>query len=164
MNKKATDKILSIYWFIILFIVVAAIVYMVSVFYGEPYDVREIEANVMINNVADCITKNGKLKEDFKEESFKQNFLEKCNLNFNTEKIYDWEKQEQYWINISIYDFSTEKFSFEIPKGNVNLKEFCNKGNSVKCVEREFYTLDKDNIQYTIKILSIIRKTEKNVL
>tara|TARA_Y100000034_G_scaffold101437_1_gene125756 strand:- start:1328 stop:1807 length:480 start_codon:yes stop_codon:yes gene_type:complete len=159
MNKKATDKILSVYWFIILFIVVAAIVYMVSVFYGEPYDIREIEANVMINQIADCITKNGKLKEDFNKDV---NLLDYCHFNFNVEDFKDW-NNNQYWINVSKYDFNTQKFSFEILEGNVNLKEFCNKGSSVKCVEREFYTLDKDE-PYAIKILSVIRKTEKNVI
>ena len=51
LNKKGTDKIISVYWFTILFIVAGAIVYMAAAFYGEPYDVREIEANILINQI-----------------------------------------------------------------------------------------------------------------
>ncbi len=68
MNKLGTDKIISIYWFAILFIVAAAVVYMASVFYGGPADVREIEANILINQVADCVSQGGYLKENIQEK------------------------------------------------------------------------------------------------
>ncbi|HEB47020.1 MAG TPA: hypothetical protein ENI22_00955 [Candidatus Pacearchaeota archaeon] len=167
MNKKATDKIISVYWFAILFIVAAAIVYMVFVFYGEPYDVRELEANALTNHVADCLVLDtGFLKEEFLNEESGENFLEECNLNFNTEDVYKWNEQGQYYLNIEF--IKEESLVFDISEGNKNLISSCGiekeieDENLAKCIEREFYSLTSGGDIYSIKILSIVRKTEKN--
>ena len=78
--------------------------------------------------------------------------LENCNLNFNSEEM--WE-EEQYYIEIKDLD---------ITKGNVNLKNYCDlpKETSVVCVKRSFYILDENNKGSMMEILSIVRKTEKN--
>ena len=165
-----TDKIISVYWFAILFIVAGAVVYMAAVFYGEPYDVREIEANIMINQIADCISQGGKIGREIMDEKGNliinsDNVLEKCHFNFNVENFKAW-NNDQYWINVGFYDFNTGNRLFpDITNGNINLKDWCDKkGKSLpKCVERSFYTLNKNNNQYIIKILSVVRKTEKNV-
>lgn len=161
MNIRGTDKIMSVYWFAILFIVAAAVVYMVGSFYGQPYDIREVEANVLINNIADCIAGGGYLNKEIidTEGEFllnNDNFLEVCNLNFNVEDTTGWKEQEQYYVEIDV---------FGIAKGNVNLKLDCDKEgkNFPVCVERSFYVLDKEGKSYEIKILSVVRKTEKNV-
>ena len=64
-NKKGTDKILSVYWFAILFIVASGIFGMVYVFYNSPFDVREIEGRLMINRVSECISKQGLINPIF---------------------------------------------------------------------------------------------------
>ena len=129
MKNKRGDKIISIYWFAILFIVAAAIVYMAAIFYGAPYDVRGIEAGILTDKIADCLSQGGYLKENILgDESFKDNFLEECNLNFNIEEKYGWEEQGQYYTEINFYEFnqdSPEAFGkevFGIVKGNINLK------------------------------------------
>ena len=66
-DKKGTDKIISVYWFAVLFIVAGGIVYMTAIFYGEPYDVREIEANLLTNQIADCLSEGGKLENTWRE-------------------------------------------------------------------------------------------------
>ena len=83
MNKRGAEKIISVYWFVILFLVAGTIAYSVSIFYGDPYDVREIESNILTNKIADCLSENGKLKYGLPEK-FEGVFLEECNLNFNT--------------------------------------------------------------------------------
>ena len=56
-----------------------------------------------------------------------------------------------------------------VSEGNKNLISNCGyeseieKNNLAKCVERSFYSLDENENPILIKILSIIRKTEKNV-
>ena len=152
-NKRGTEKILSIYWFVILFLTAAVMVYMVSIFYGEPYDVRQIEANILINRIADCLSHGENLRQDVLNQSFRDNFLENCNLNFDSEEM--WEK-EQYYIEIK---------NLNITKGNINLKNSCNlsKQTSVVCVKRNFYVLNENNKGSMIEILSIVKKTEKNV-
>ena len=101
MNKRGTEKMLSMYWFLILIIVAAGVFVMIYNFYHYPYDIREIEANIMINRVADCVSTAGKINSYVIEETefnqeFKENFLQICNLNFNVES--DWEDIPQYYL------------------------------------------------------------------
>ena len=162
MNKKATDKILSVYWFVILILVAGGISIMVNNFYNQPYDIREIEANLLINHVADCISTGGMINQIVFESDFKNNFMNICDLTFETEKDFD---EGQYYLNIDI----SGKNNINIQKGNKNLVSSCGveaeveKERLAKCVERDFYSLDSSENIYSIKILSIVRKTEKNV-
>jgi len=168
-NCRGTDKILSVYWFAILFIVAGAIVYMAVLFYGEPYDLRKIETNLLSNQISNCISQGGVLKDNVfdEERKLKEDFdlVKECHLNFNVESYSNWKEQEQYYVKVSFYNFRSNSFLFDFPAvGNINLKDTCNdKGdNSPFCVEKSFYVIKGDN-QYLIKILSIVRKTEKNV-
>lgn len=163
-NKKATEKIISVYWFVILFIVAAAIVYMTASFYGKPYDARQIEVDLLTDKIAKCISEAGYFNEEVLEQQFAENFLENCNINFNVEDVYSWREQKQYYIELNLADFSSGEKILEIKEGNTQLKTFCNlKGDNLPvCLERSFYIINKNNKQYRADILSIIRKTEKN--
>ena len=163
-NKKG-DKLISVYWFIILFIVAAAIVYMVSSFYGEPYDIREAEAYALINKVSGCLSEAGHLKEGVLSEDFRESFMEKCKLNFETEDVYGWRERGQYYVEVNFYDFLEGRGVSTIKKGNEALKMDCgSKGKTFPvCLERSFYILDREKNQYQTDVLSIVRKSEKNV-
>ncbi|MBU4069720.1 MAG: hypothetical protein KJ646_01950 [Nanoarchaeota archaeon] len=174
MNKKATDKIISVYWFAILIIVAGGIFAMVYAFYSNPYDSRELEANILANNIANCLSYKGSLREKIINDEGKillnkDNFLKLCNLNFNVEDEYNWKEKEQYYIQISFYNVQQQLISEEVFAGNTGLISSCEiqEDNEyeklAKCIERRFYTLDKNQNQYLIKILSVVRKTEKNV-
>ncbi len=170
MNKVGADKMISVYWFVILLLVAGGIFAMVYVFYHQPYDVRELEANIMINKVADCLSSNGMLNYELIKDAefskeFKTNFLKKCHFNFDVEE--KWEST-QYYIEINFYKIEdSEKSVFEISEGNKNLISSCETQEDkeydllAKCVEKRFYSLEGNN-QYLIKILSVVRKTEKN--
>lgn len=169
-NKKGTNKILSIYWFAILILIAGGIFAMVYTFYNRPYDVRELEANVMANKIADCLSNKGYLEKEIFNGNFllnEDNFLEKCNLNFNIEER--WE-EPQYYTKVSFYNLADMDTSiFDVANGNKNLISSCEIQKDkeyeklARCVERRFYSLDEENNQYLIKILSVVRKTEKNV-
>lgn len=163
-NKKA-NKMISVYWFAILFIVAAAIVYMVISFYGEPYDIREAEAHALTNKIANCLSEAGNLTEGVLDEDFEENFMEECKLNFEVEDVYNWREHGQYYVEINFSNFLTMAEISVIKKGNENLKMDCGlKGKAFPvCLERSFYVLDKNEKQYQIDILSIVRKTDKNV-
>jgi len=136
MNRRGTDKIISVYWFAILFIVAAAVVYMVVVFYGTPYDVREAEASAMINQIADCITENNVLNANVNND----NFLEECHINLG--------KEERYYVEVR---------DLGVAKGNVNLNDFCDKeGNKLpKCVERKLYLLGGDIVEIKVVVNNV---------
>lgn len=168
MNKVGGDRIISVYWFAVLFLVAAGIAYMVFSFYGQPKDIRALEADALTDQVADCVSYGGKLRSNVlsNSEEFKSNFLENCNLNFEVEDEYGWPDEGQYYVEIQISEFkdnSKEVFVHNV--GNTNLKSYCTlSGIGLPyCLERKFYTLDSDGkISYTVNILSVIRKTEKN--
>ena len=175
-NKLGAEKIISIYWFAILIIIAGAVVAMVSLFYGTPYDVRDAEANILINKVSNCLSENGKLnKELFNEDKkFNENYnlKEKCNLIFETEFK---NERGEYFLETDFYDLndgpsgvSSGVKVFSISEGNSNLYADCKIENEKynklsRCVDREFYSLDSSNNIFKIKITPVVRKTEKNV-
>lgn len=169
-NRQGEEKILAVYWFVILVLVAGGIVAMTMAFYNHPYDVRELEAEIMINNIADCLSQRGEINpEVFNQtsfsEDFKNNFLSKCHLNFKAEV----NEQEQYYSEINFYkavDLSSPVF--EVTGGNKNLIASCQIQNTKEykreatCMEKTFFSLNGEEL-YLIKILSVIGKAEQNV-
>ncbi len=172
-NKKGGGKILTLYWFVILIIVAGGVFVMVYSFYNHPYDVRELEGEIMVNYIADCLSSEGELTSTlFDEEGFSQefseDFLRNCHLNFDVEEEV-WGVEPQYYFRVNFYKATNlENSVFEIFKGNLNLVVGCETQKEkeykreVKCVEEDFFSFNGENL-YLIKILTIIKKTEKNV-
>ena len=175
MDKKGTDKILSIYWFAILIIVAGGIFVIIHMFYNYPYDVREIESNLLINKVADCLSTQGEISNLQILDSNgvfllnKDNFLEICHLNFNVEDELGWKETPQYYLNLEIFkvpEATASVLNFSV--GNLNYEVDCQVQEDkeyeklVTCAERGLYASGQGE-QYLIKISSAIRKTEKNV-
>lgn len=150
-NKRGAEKIISVYWFAILFIVAGAIVYMVSVFYGEPYDVREVESDIIAGKIAVCLSENNL------DEDLKNNFLEVCHFNFNTDN-----PDGQYYIEVSFSDFNTgDKAGDEISAGNINLKDNPNIGKK-SLYSKNFYVVKNDQ-ELIADIQVITNKENENI-
>jgi len=175
-NKRGTDKILSIYWFVVLTLVAGGIFAMVYVFYGPPYDVRDIESEIFAERIADCISKQGIIDSNFfTKDGFNKDigntFTQRCNFNFNVEEGYT-KDEIQYFYKVEFYilkDLTNPSFSFFDGNSNWESECFIQKKNDknyvrlAKCTEKRFYALSEDGNQYLIKILSVIGKSEKNV-
>jgi hypothetical protein len=171
IKNKRGDKILSIYWFAVLIIVAGGIFGMVYVFYGTPYDVREIEARVLINQVADCVSYAGRIDTNLISNSqvyqkSGEDFLKDCHLTF---KDNAWE-DEQYYTEIDIYKLEDMNNSvLEINAGDNKWLSSCElqkdkeKERLAQCIKDSFYSVDDADNQYIIKILAVVRKSEKNV-
>ena len=169
INNKRGDKILSVYWFAILLIVAGGIFAMVYVFYGAPYDVREIENHLLINAVADCISYGGRINYALASNgNIIQNtdFLNQCHLIFSSN---EWD-EEQHYTEVNFYRLGDLENSLLIlKKGNNNWISQCEiqkkekKESLVQCSTQVFYSLDDKDNQYIIKILGVVRKSEKNV-
>ncbi|MFH1503546.1 MAG: hypothetical protein ABIE36_02725 [Candidatus Diapherotrites archaeon] len=176
MNKKGTDKMLSLYWFAILTIVAGGIFVMVYIFYGAPYDVRKIESQLFANKIVDCISQGGRINAVFLSNQvfnseIQENLLEECTLNFNVEEEYGV-STPQYFLEIEFYTLDDlSEPAFKLNEGNLNWEKSCFIKNKKaedynrfpKCAERRFYALDEENNQYLIKVLSAVGKFEKNV-
>ena len=170
-DRKADAKYLSVYWFVILVIVAAAIVFTVSAFYSQSYDVRKIESDILINNFIECFSNNGKLRI-LPEELDVNN----CNLNFNDQNY----NEGQYFLDVRVYnlddcDSSTGECSNEIAtiaskKGNVNYKSFCDLKEEREriipvCSNKRFYSYYKNEEterKIVIDVLAIVNKANQN--
>jgi hypothetical protein len=150
------------YWLAILFIAAGGIVGMVLIFYGNPYDIRDIESSLLVDKIADCVSYGGKINNLIITEGEIGEFsFSNCHLNFSSE-------ESEYFYKISIYKVENlENYFFETRGGNLNLEasyainEYSE--NLPVGTEKSFYSLDNVGNQYIIKILGVIRKTKQNV-
>ncbi|MEX2017200.1 MAG: hypothetical protein WD876_01895 [Candidatus Pacearchaeota archaeon] len=162
-SRKGAEKTISVYWFAILVIVTGAVIYMVSLVYGEPYDIRNAEADIFANKIADCLSEGGYMNEGVLTEPFKQNFLDNCRLNIDASDFP--ESNGEYYFEVSVYDFETgSSLNYNVKGGNSNLKLGCEQKGKTQpvCTEKQFYSLDKNQKSYTVKILAIVNKVSKN--
>ncbi len=170
LDNKKGDKILSVYWFAVLIIVAGGIFAMVYIFYGAPYDVREIEANTLINSIADYVSYAGRINTNLiSEGEFHQklgeDFLKECNFIFSSN---EWEG-EQYYTEIDFYKLEDiNNPVMNINAGNNKWLGYCAIQENEEyeriatCVRKSFYSLDDMGNQYIIKILAVVSKTDKN--
>ena len=180
-EKKAGERILSIYLFIIYIIVSIGIVSGVLLVYGKELDVREVEAGVLGDKIIDCLTEQGILNEAVFTENF--DLLDFCRLDFS---------EEEYAVRVELLDFYSNEQINKIEVGRKDFFEFCNeKGEKLpKCDEKEVYVLRKfedfessgipvvadpsdvsvgegasllNEERIILKVLSAVGKTNKNV-
>lgn len=175
MNKsnKGADRVVSVYWFVILMIIAGTAVAMVDLFYNSPYDVRTIEADLMANKISECMSENGRANANLIfEGKINENFslIRECSFNFEVESGLDNE-HGNYYLEADFFDFDSGENLFLVSEGNPAFKEDCRVaedsekyGKLARCVERTLYLSDSlDGRFYEIKILSVVRKTSKNV-
>jgi hypothetical protein len=170
INKKG-DKLISVYWFAILVIVAVGVVLMVNAFYGNPYDVRQIESETLADHVANCIYYGGQVNPSLLSADgvfrpdFRDNFMHMCFLNFSVEGEFT---PVPYYIEVNfssgINDF---KNVFGISEGNINLRPDCyisagNMQNLAKCTQKEFFMKSSSGKVYAVKILSVVSKVTEN--
>ena len=182
MNCRGTDKILAIYWFLILVLVAGGIFLMVYTFYHHPVDVREVEAELLATKIADCLSHEGKLNSEVLkqksgssnagyelDDNFRNNFLEKCYITFEVEDEHGWTKESEYFASVEFFDIGGISLGL-IEEGNSGLKvsweERDKKGKEFQRIpkhSREGLYVVGNGGQYFIQIWTIVKKTEKNV-
>ena len=165
MNKKADERVLSIYLFIIYTIVAVGIVSGVLLFYN-PLDVRELEAGILSNKVIDCLVEQGFLDESIGvlDKDFK--LLEKCGFDFiDNSEIYG---DIQYGVKVKLSDFeSGEPLGEEIRAGNQDFFEYCDaEGKKIpKCDKRALYVLNKEGggkySEVLMEVSSVVGKVKE---
>ena len=157
-NKKAGERILSIYLFIIYIIVSVGIVSGVILFRSD-LDVREIEAGILSDKVIDCLVEQGRLREDFFEADF--DLIAECDFNFkdNTKK---YEGEERYAVNVESSYFDNKKALKKVEAGKTDLLTYCGlEGEKIpKCNLKELYVLDVLDDKILLRIISAVGKVE----
>jgi hypothetical protein len=169
-NKRGQDKLISVYWFFILLIVAGGVVMMVNTFYSSPYDVREFEAQILAENVADCIYPGGQMNPFLNSNGvfrpeFKDNFAERCRLNFAPSREFD---EIEYYVSAIFYEGGNEKSPrLTLEEGNLNYKSDCKikdaaGKNLAVCVEKSIWVVNPNEKLYSVDILSVVRKVSEN--
>ena len=78
-NKKGGEKILSIWWFVVLAIAGGSIVIGVLMFYSADIDTRSLESAVLVERVSACIVNDGILNQGIVGGKF--DFFAECGLD-----------------------------------------------------------------------------------
>ncbi len=116
LNKKAGEKILSIWWFICLILVGAVVVLVATTYFGAFVDTRDIDSSMMYEKIMDCVVKNGYINQEIINID-KEMIFDFCNLNKN-----NFEESSPFFFNLRIYREELEIKSFKF--GN-NYEQDC---------------------------------------
>lgn len=165
MNKRG-EKVISVYWFTILFIVAGAVVYMVAVFYGNPYDVREAESEILLGKVADCLSDQGIFREGVVVNGKFGSFFDSCDITLEVEDSFGWE-DDQIYIRLELFEYDLTNFavgnrldSFEVGNDGLTCEISSGEGFPV-CSTGSVYAVEGES-PYVVKIFNAIGKIEKN--
>lgn len=170
-NKKG-EKLISIYWFVILTLVAGGIFIMVNSFYNSPYDVRKVESEILAEKVIDCLYEGGKVNPALMQENnpvfrdfFKDNFERICTLNFETKNEWD---PEQHFVRVVFYGNEKQlNKRFEVFSGNLNYEEDCFSETEhpelAKCSIRDFFAYLPDGKMYFVEVTAVTAKVKENV-
>lgn len=127
-NKKGGEKLLSIWWFVILIIIGVGIVAGVYIFYYAEVNVQKMESGILAGRVGDCLISGGNLKENLVGGEI----FNVCDIN--GDKI---EKSGKYflWIRVISEDNCSVK---ELEKCNLVIeKKFGNPDFVTQCKFKE---------------------------
>ena len=152
IRSKKADKLLSIWWFLILVIIGSAVIVAVLIFASNRVDVRAVEADVLAGRIISCIAEQGYINQDFLDK--KLDIFEKCNLN---KKVLN--ESGNYFIKISASDAGNKVIN-EVSYGNSAFEKDCPitfvvaAKNFPRCATRSFSVLDSNNNNLKLNIIA----------
>lgn len=154
-NKKAGEKYLSIWWFLVLILIGAGIVLSVALFYSAEINVREVEANFLAGRILDCLVEYGKLDSMVLDSSFNADYVfNKCKLSKDA-----FGSGENFGFKIILYDAGNELISSFLAgvnfEGECKIEERMRKAIYYpRCDIKEFPV----SVSYDDKLINNIRK------
>jgi hypothetical protein len=93
-NKKASEKVLSIWWIFVLVVIAGGIVIATSIYFSSEVNVNPIEADALANRLVMCISDSGHLNNQALDSIF-----DSCYLNRSL-----FENQSNFYFSVSIYN------------------------------------------------------------
>ncbi len=156
-DKKAGEKLLTIWWFFVLALVGGGIVIGVLIYYSGEIDVRKLESELLADRILDCLSEQGNLNEEFLKDDF--DIFQGCSLD--KEVI---ENSGNFYINVSLYDLDGESIK-EITKGVGSFEVNCKLegGDYPKCSGKEIFVFDSLGEKLKFKILAGTNQEIKKV-
>ena len=150
-GKKAVEKLISVWWFFILFIIGIGIVLGVMIYYSAETVVKKIEAESLNQRIFGCLVDDGQLNQRIFENSF--NVFEECGLNKEV-----FEKESLFYFKVSVYnltDLINEKAygDFSVDK-NCQIVEKISAKKFPECFSRNTWILDDKENELNLIILT----------
>jgi hypothetical protein len=150
-RRQADSKLLSIWWFAVLVIILVGIVGGTLMFYSSKIDMRSLEGEILSSRVIDCIAEGGYVSDDYLKNNF--DVFKTCGLS---EGIIN--RSGDYYLNISVYD-SNLNLIVDNDYGNRAFVQECNIGavmieakNYPKCTQKEIFALNLKGETLKIKV------------
>ena len=153
-SKKADEKYLSIWMFLIWAIIGVSIVLGVLMFYSINGDVRQVEAQSLADKLSLCLTTSFSYEEIAKSDF---DIYSKCGLNQDV-----FSKTNFYYFNINITGEDNSQLE-KIFLGGDNWKTECDfqfadqktEDKFPQCVRQDFIVFDsKTNKRYAVSIVA----------
>lgn len=104
-NRRGTEFVMPLAWFAAIVIVAIGVIWIVSVYYGPPYNIQGTESGLLSDQVENCLASQGYFNDSVLLESFRKNFLAACHINFSVENVYGWKGSPQYYLEVHVYKF-----------------------------------------------------------
>jgi hypothetical protein len=156
-NNKKGEDFLSIWWFLVLAIVGVGIVAGVYVFSTTELDLRQTNAEILVNSLINCFVDNSVIKNEF-FNSFQgeSQILNFCNLNDNV-----LNSNKLFYSKLELYQGENLVNSLFI--GNAQFQDLCNITSKVTaenypvCFQEElnvFYFKNNQLLKGKLKIIS----------
>jgi hypothetical protein len=147
MNKKAIEKIMTVWWFSVWVIIIIAVVVNVAIFTTRDVEYREIDAEILANKIVLCLNQE---KIDFSRDYETKDIIKECNFKINTfeEGIHSF-KIIKYGENKEILK--------ELVVGSASVFVQCevkaNAQHYAKCYQKE-YLIKQAGKYYTFEIVT----------
>jgi len=123
-DKKAGEKLLSAWWFVIIVIVGGGVAVSVIMYYSADIEVREAEAGILYEKIADCVIQQGFLVEEIFEKDF--DIFKKCGLS---KKVFE---DTDFSFKIRVLDDSGKLLREDIIKGDISFEKDCEIKEKIK--------------------------------
>ncbi len=159
-NKKAGEKLLSIWWVFVLVVIGIGVVSGVAIYHSKDISVNGVEADVVAGKVIDCIIDNGYLNPNLLNENF--DIFQECSLEKGM-------FVNQSYFYLSVFVFDNEALVKKIAFGSMSIEKECEISNAItaeyfaKCSRKDgFGILNDKNLK--IIVIGGSRQTGKKVL
>ena len=141
LNKKAGEKMLSLWWFFVIVFISIGIVAGVLIFYAAEVNVKEVEANILAEKIMRCLNDYGNLQDGFMNEDF--DVFNRCGLAKNV-----FNPDSDFYFKIEAYNESGQLIRGRIDGGNAAYEKDCFISKAVRAAKYPKCVLEKENVIY----------------
>lgn len=121
-NKKAGEKLLTIWWFIVLGVIGGAIGIGIMIYFSATVNTNSVEAGILGERIINCISENGYLKNNVLNKDTEKNDF---SVSPNLERFRDFDIFKECGIDRRLFERGSYLyFNVSISSGGIVLANF----------------------------------------